>query len=77
MNIKFRNYDLVADRDETDVQETISDAVADCIGPGRRTTLIPDGENYWGSGDVSLMVLPGENCESAIAGNAPPPPSLT
>ena len=76
MNIKFRNYELIADRDETDVQETISDAVADCIGPGRRTMLIPDGENHWASGEVILMVLREDSCESVIAGSAPPPPSL-
>ena len=77
MNIKFRNYQLQPDRDETQVEETLRDAVADCSGPGRRAMLLPDRENYWESGDVTLMVLPGENCESAIAGYAPlPSPSL-
>ena len=76
MNIKFNNYQLIADRDETDVEEVFTSAVADCIGPGRRTTLLPDRANYWESGKVSLMVQPGENCESEMAGYAPPPPSL-
>lgn len=61
MNIKFREYQLEPDRDETQVQETLTNAVADCSGPGRRAMLLPVRQNYWESGEVTLMVLPEEN----------------
>ena len=67
MNIKFKYYELIVDRNETDVEETLKSAVADCVGPGRRTTLLPKGANFWESGKVGLMVQPEHNCESAIA----------
>ena len=74
MNIKFGHYQLIADRNETDVEETFRKAVVDCTG--RHTTLMPDRESSYVSGEVSLGVEPAENGESAIAGYAPPPPSL-
>ena len=76
MNIKFKQYQLIPNRDETRVEDTFRDAVADCIGPGRRTTLMPERLNYYESGEVSLAVQPEEGSESAIAGCAPLLPSL-
>ena len=80
MNIKFRDYEIEADRDERDVDDTFRKAVADCISPARRTTLLPDGENYWDSGRAVLGVKPEDGSESAIGmldARAPPipPPS--
>ena len=72
MNIKFRQYQLIPDRDETRVEDTFRNAVADCIGPGRRTTLMPEKLNYYESGEISLAVQPEEGSESTVAGYAPP-----
>ncbi|KAM0800383.1 hypothetical protein BDR22DRAFT_889433 [Usnea florida] len=58
MNIKFRDYQLIAERNETDVEETFRKAVVDCTG--RHTTLMPDRKNYYWSGSVNLGVEPQE-----------------
>lgn len=75
MNIKFTEWYLADERNETEVDDVFRRAEADCIAR-TRDTLMPDRDNNWDTGESRLSVKPKEGSESAIAGYAPPPPSL-